>query len=107
MVACSTISEPYYIIATACFSGDEDLRSVNPEVSANTYIDFNKSHQQFTINLYTRKLKVYYPAAELKVNVTQNGRSDNEVSVVNPSRFTPDLIVYDNNRSLIFEAGNV
>ena len=76
-------------------------------MTSNTDIDFNRAHQQVSVYVDTKKQKITNPASELKVSVMQNSRTDNEVTVMTPSRFNPDRIVYEHNRDLIFEAGNV
>ena len=49
---------------------------------------------------------VQNPTRELKIYVIQNNRTDNQVVLSNPHSITPQGIIYDFNRSLIFPGGN-
>lgn len=93
-------------VAEACFSIVEPGVSINAQVSSNTDVDFNKSHQQvsFTVNYATAN--VTDPIRELKTVVIQNRRTDNMVFNPKPNIQSSKQIEFSHNRQLIFPAGN-
>jgi hypothetical protein len=68
--------------------------------------DFNNEHQQVNFTLFLQNFQVAYPQTDLKIYVFQNRRRDNAVSNLKPTTILRDRLVYEQNRSLIFEAGN-
>jgi hypothetical protein len=99
-------NEPAKILLTACFSVVEPLLSISGEASGNTLIDFNKEHQQVNFTINHKNLSLTYPQTDIKLFVYQNRRRDNVVSELKPTSILSDRLVYEQNRSLIFEAGN-
>ena len=97
---------PDKVIAHSYFTVNEAILNIVGEVSTNTDIDFNESHQQVNIKLLTKDIAINNPADELKVVVTQNNRQDNQAIVSQPSSFNSNEIEYTHIRPLIFEAGN-
>lgn len=91
---------------TACFRVMERQVNVSASVSSDTEIDRNKSHQQVSFNIRHRGYAIRNPQQELKVQVLQNGRTDNMVTGVLPTYVAPDELQYNHNRALIFPAGN-
>lgn len=93
-------------VAEVCFSIVEPRVSINAQVSSNTDIDFNKTHQQlsFTVNYTTTN--VVDPIRELKTVVMQNRRTDNMVFNPKPNIQSSKQIEFSHNRQLIFPAGN-
>ncbi|MCM1077116.1 MAG: DUF5103 domain-containing protein [Bacteroides sp.] len=100
-------SEPDETLLQARFSVSDYSAGVYVGVSSLTDIDANRSHQQveFTVDLSHVK-GVDDPFNDLKVVVSQNGRSDNEVMLSAPQRVLGDRVVYEHLRPLIFPAGN-
>lgn len=98
--------DPSKVVFTACFSVMEPQVTIGATVSSNTDIDQNKTHQQVSFSINHRGYQILQPLAELKIRVLQNRRRDNVVSNVQPSSILPDQLVYANNRSLIFNAGD-
>ncbi|MDR2969237.1 MAG: DUF5103 domain-containing protein [Tannerellaceae bacterium] len=99
--------EPDKPLLTACFYVVEDQQlPVRAELTTNTLIDTNRSHQQINFSLNTSRFPVNYPQTDLKVWVYQNNRRDNAVSGIMPSLIGGNVIEYANLRELIFEAGN-
>ncbi|GHV50738.1 DUF5103 domain-containing protein [Bacteroidia bacterium] len=99
-------NNPNEVLLTACFSVAEPLVTVTADVTGNTLIDFNKAHQQVNFSIQLQNFPVAYPQTDLKIFVYQNRRFDNAVTNLNPTAILRDRIVYEQNRSLIFEAGN-
>lgn len=94
------------LVAVACFRIVEPRMGLNVEVTSNTDIDTNLSHQQVSFVLNYPSSEVMDPNTEIKAYVYQNGRTDNHVAGVKPSYVTPGRLEYVHNRALIFPAGN-
>ncbi len=84
----------------------EPLMKVNADVSSRTDIDYNGQHQQLTIDVDTEGNDIHNPYADIIVTIEQNGRTDNSVSVMRPSRIAGSILYWEHDRNLIFEAGN-
>lgn len=98
-------NEPYPVIE-ACFSIVEPGVSIGATISSNTDIDFNKSHQQVSLDVNYSGIRVIDPIRELKTVVMQNRRTDNMVFNPKPDIQTTNRIQFTHNRKLIFPAGN-
>lgn len=90
----------------ASFRVLEKQVSVSATVSSDTEIDRNKSNQQVSFNVQHRGYVIRNPQQEVKVQVMQDGRTDNMVTNVLPTFVGRDELRYDHNRKLIFPAGN-
>lgn len=101
-------NEPEEEVAIATFSVSEQMAFANADVSANTDIDFQSSHQQLTLGVSWSKAQMpnLNPLEDLLIVVQQNRRRDNQRLISKPSRMTADRAYYEHNRDLIFEAGN-
>lgn len=97
---------PENILLTACFSILDFKVSVSGNMTSQTLIDSNKSHQQVSFTINHPNLTFYDPHNELKVYVRQNNRLDNQRINLKPTYVYPNRLVYEQNRALIFEAGN-
>ena len=97
---------PRQAVLTACFSIVEPKVQIEAQVSSNTDIDFNQSHQQLSFHLLHKDLPLYQPETELKVQVMQNNRQDTKVQHLLPQRREPNRLIYEHLRTLIFPAGN-
>jgi len=93
---------------TACFMVVEPKVGVAMDVSTNTDIDVNNSHQQVSLSLSygNSDLRVNNPSAQMKTVVLQNGRWDNAVFNPKPQYTLPTGLKWDHCRDLIFDAGN-
>lgn len=98
--------QPEQTILTACFSVVEPQVEILGEAIGNTLIDTYQRHQQVNFTVLKKNFPIAYPQTDLKIRVLQNNRPDQVVSDVQPSAILSDRIVYENNRSLIFPAGN-
>ena len=100
--------EPDSVLAVATFAVSEHLAFVSGTVSAITDIDFQKSHQQLTLDVSwgDSHLPHMDAASELLLTVRQNGRLDNQRQVEHPTRLDRGHAYYEHERALIFEAGN-
>ena len=96
-------SEP---MLTACFMVVEPVMTVRMEVTPNTDIDVNKSHQQVSMEVAYNGLQVLQPDRQIQTVVLQNGRWDNARLNAKPQYTMADGLRWDHNRDLIFDAGN-
>lgn len=95
------------IVASARFMVCEDLVNVVKDVSDNTDIDIQKSHQQVNIKVqFPSSLKCISPREQFKVAVIQNHRTDNMVWCPDAPQVTQNSMVWTHTHSLIFPAGN-
>ena len=96
-------SEPMF---TACFMVVEPVMTVRMEVTPNTDIDVNKTHQQVSMEVAYNGLQVLQPDRQIHTVVLQNGRWDNARLNAKPPYTMADGLRWDHNRDLIFDAGN-
>lgn len=99
----SDTSKPVF---KTCFRVLDKQVSVSATVSSDTEIDRNKGHQQVSFNVRHRGYNIRNPQQEVKIQVMQNGRTDNMVTGVLPTYVGPDELRYTHNKALIFPAGN-
>lgn len=92
--------------AIARFALADNKIRIAAQVSSNTDIDLNQTHQQVSFAVQYNGLNIRNPQDELKVVVRQNNRPDNQVTGLTPTSITGNGVRYDHNRSLIFDAGN-
>ena len=76
------------------------------DVSGNTDIDYNDKYQQLNIIVDYSGYSVQSPSRDLKVAVSQNRRTDNEVICAAPTYVTSNRMEFVHDSSLIFKAGN-
>jgi len=98
--------EPDRMLFSARFAVYEPLVSINATVSSNTDISFNRDYQQLSFQINTDKFPISFPQSELKIFVSNNNRTDNIVTGLQPSSIANNRLTYEHNRNLIFEAGN-
>ena len=90
----------------AYFAVVEQKVSILLSGTTNTEIDYNKSHQQISIEVNHQQLTLRHPAEELKILVMQNGRWDNVVEWPRPTAQTGNCLKWEHCPKLIFKAGN-
>lgn len=93
-------------VAQACFSVIQPRVGISAEVSSNTDIDTNDSHQQVSFTVNYPGMSVTSPQSEFQVRVYQNLRTDNCVTDLQPTYLRPGQMQFVHNRKLIFPAGN-
>lgn len=91
---------------SACFRVLEKEVNVSAQVSSDTEIDRNKTHQQVSFSIQYKGYPIRNPQNEVIVHVLQDNRTDNWVTNLKPSYVGPDQLRYEHNRALIFPAGN-
>jgi hypothetical protein len=75
-------------------------------VTTNTDVDLNQSHQQLSLNLTYNSLRATDPDTQIQTFIMQNGREDNMKVNVAPNYKTTRGLTWEHNRNLIFSAGN-
>lgn len=90
----------------ACFMAVEPKVSVALDITTNTDIDINRSHQQVSMRLGYGQLAVRDWQKEIKTVVLQNGSWASAVTTPKPQYVMHDGLQWAHNRALIFEAGN-
>lgn len=98
--------EPENTLLQARFYVCENSVSVGTNVTSRTDIDYNNEHQQVSFVIDTKNYQIRNMYSDIKVYVSQNGRTDNEVLIDRPLMASNKKITYDHDRRLIFEAGN-
>lgn len=93
-------------VARACFSVLENKVGLNMSISPNTDIDQYSTHQQLSFSINYQSYQVNRPEQELYPVVLQNRRWDTRVEGLNPTYLKTNELIYEHNRSLIFDAGN-
>lgn len=88
------------------FSVVEPRAHIEAQVSSDTEIDRNETHQQVSFSVNFSSYSISSPATEVKVRVFQNRRLDNFVDAVKPTYISSGRLEYVHNRELIFDAGN-
>ena len=94
------------LVAVACFRIVEPEMALSATISSNTDIDTNLSHQQISFTVNYNPNEVLDPSTEIKPYIYQNSRTDNFVSLAQPTYISPGHAEYTHNKALIFPAGN-
>lgn len=92
-------------VLEACFALLEPEMSIRAEVSANTEVDFNQTHQQVTYGISYGNRRVVDPQRELHTVVMQNRRWDSAVIDLKPNIQNTMGVEWTHRRELIFPAG--
>lgn len=84
----------------------EHIVAVGLQVTTNTDVDFNRSHQQVAMTLNYQELQVNDIDNEIRTVVMQNWREDNARRNIRPNFINVKGLRWEHNRQLIFDAGN-
>lgn len=84
----------------------EKKMSVGLEVSTNTDIDKDRSHQQVTMKLNYEKVRVTNPNTQIYTIVTQNDNPAVQRVCVKPNVVSAQGLEWTHRREFIFDAGN-
>ena len=93
-------------VFTACFMVLEPQMGLQLSVTTNTDLDFNKAHQQVSMQLSYGNINVTDPTSQIKTAVMQNGRWYNAKLNAKPQYIMPNGLKWDHNSDLIIPAGN-
>ena len=76
------------------------------DVTTNTDIDWNATHQQVRMSIDTRQLNIQVPEEEIRTIILQNHRWDNAIWNPKPDYISGTILEWRHQQSLIFDAGN-
>lgn len=93
-------------VAEVCFAMLDPLVNISADVTTDTDVDINGSHQQVAMQVDCRQLAARDLREEVHTVVMQNGRYDNAVIDAPASYINGDRLIWDHQRALIFAAGN-
>ena len=94
-------------VAEVDFCVVEPLVKIDAKVRANTDIEFNGRYQQIDVDVSLQPSAVsFQQPSEFRLLVTQNNRTDNAVTLTQPTFVEPNRLRYINNKALVFEGGN-
>ena len=88
------------------FMVTEQSMFLGMDITTNTDIDTNGSHQQVSLSLGYNGMRVTRPEEQIRTVVMQNGREDNLKSDVKPDRINANGLEWRHCRQLIFNGGN-
>ena len=84
----------------------EPLMSIGMEVTTNTDVDHNRSHQQLSMSVLYNDVRVTNVDDQLHTVVMQNWREDNARHDIRPTYINMRGLGWEHQRELIFDAGN-
>lgn len=93
-------------VLEAEFRVAEQQMRVGMEVTTNTDVDVNRSHQQVSVSVDYGDISVTNVEEQLRLVVTQNGRETPQRDNPRPNYITPRGLRWTHNRSLIFDGDN-
>lgn len=99
-------SAPEATLLQARFMVTEQSVGLRATVSSHTDVDYNAGHQQLSLQLDAGHINVHDAFNDFKVIISQNGRLDNERTLLHPLRLQGNTLIYEHQPELIFEAGN-
>ncbi len=84
----------------------EPITSIGMEVTTNTDIDHNKSHQQLSMNIQYNGLRVTHLDEQIHTVVMQNWREKDSRCDARPTYINAQGLGWEHQRELIFNGGN-
>lgn len=99
-------NETEEILLQARFSVVDPEISISGEATSRTDIGFNDQYQQVNFTITQNDYKCNDPYSDLIIVVSQNGRTDNAVTLRHPQRVEGNKIIYEHIKELIFPSGN-
>ena len=84
----------------------EPLMTIGMEVTTNTDIDHNDKHQQLSFSLKYNNLRINNLEEQLQTVVMQNWKERDARRNIQPNHITPQGLLWQHNRQLIFNGGN-
>ncbi|MCL2596164.1 MAG: DUF5103 domain-containing protein [Paludibacter sp.] len=94
------------LVAQACFCVAEPKVEISGRIRGNTDVELNRTLQQLDFEVDLSGFPTSDPKNDIKVNVRQNQRIDNQIINIKPTFFSNSKLSFINNRQLIFEGGN-
>jgi hypothetical protein len=96
----------YIPILTHRFVMAEKLVDINPTIQQSSDIATRYTKQEVSFQIATSHFRVNNPSRNLKVVITQNGRSDNAYIATTPVIVLNDVLKYDRPNEIVFEGGS-
>ena len=84
----------------------EPVTTIGMEVTTNTDIDHNDSHQQLSVSLRYNNLRITYREEQLYTVMMQNWQERNAQYNIKPNHISAQGLLWQHNRQLIFDGGN-
>lgn len=84
----------------------EPLMNVGLNITTNTDIDINRSHQQVNMDVNYNGISVTNPIEQIHTIVIQNGINGESITDAKPDYIRNDGLKWVHNKNLIFNAGN-
>lgn len=97
---------PEHPLVEARFAVTEQSAALRGAVTSRTDVDYNRAHQQLSVEADVSQAPVDDAFAELTLVVEQNGRRDNRAVLTRPLRVSGKTAVYEHQPQLIFKGGN-
>lgn len=98
--------EPDDVLLQTRFMVSENTAALSSSLTSRTDVDYNRAHQQLSVSADLEGAKVDDPFNDLTLQIVQNGRNDNRVSIKKPLRIGVKTAVWEHLPELIFAAGN-
>lgn len=99
-------NNPDETLLQARFMVSEAKVRVGASVTSRTDVDYNRAHQQLSLEVDASKLNVQDMYNDFRIVVSQNSRIDNEVVIDKPLRVSLNKAYYEHLSPLVFKAGN-
>lgn len=99
-------SDPELTLVRVRFGVSEGSAIISGGVTSRTDVDYNRSHQQLSIDVDVDRSPVSDMYNDVIMVISQNGREDNSRVLTKPLRTSGRHIIYEHLKPLIFEAGN-
>ncbi len=80
--------------------------SVTPNIRQATNPVYNDEYQEVDFSVNLKNSGVVNPTSTIKVIISQNGRTDNEVYDIKPTFYENNRLVYDYEKGNLFQGGN-
>ena len=92
-------------IITRRFMVTEGRMQVIPRIARTGSVSKARTHQEIDFSVNHKGINIQNPYNDVKVVVTQNGRWDNAISGLTPLFIREDVLIYDFQDKVSFEAG--
>lgn len=99
-------SDPEDIWLQCRLAVSEGSAVLGAEITTRTDVDYNRKHQQLSVNANVHGAAVTDSYNDLILVIEQNGRTDDVRTLRHPLRISGDNIFYEHTPELIFNAGN-
>jgi len=94
-------------VAVVEFFVAEEAMTIGAEITTNTDIDLNATHQQLSLQLNYGDCRVTAPDEQIQLVILQNGYKHHAVHSPAPTQQTAKGLTWQHCRDLIFDGGNI